>query len=167
MDCILSVIFHFDFYFFLFFKHFPFFCISFFLDIISFVFFHSLCFAFSYFLGPPDMLNDWLHRSQSFKSYSSSANHEILHISQNLAVNIHILKNHTHQREFWPLHAILLLSHPPSLTQILISSYHLFLRLPSRLFPSGFPTKNQVWISLLPKSSTRPAIMSIVIWSPE
>jgi len=47
--------------------------------------------------------------------------------------------------------------YPTSWRSILISSSHLLLGLPSRLFPSGFPTKNPVYASPLPDMRYMPS----------
>ena len=47
--------------------------------------------------------------------------------------------------------------HPTSWRSILILSFHLRLRLPSGLFPLGFPTQNPAYVSLLPIRATCPA----------
>ena len=53
-------------------------------------------------------------------------------------------------------------THPTCLRSILILSFHLFLRLPSGLLPSGFPTKTLCATSRLVYSATYPAHLSIL-----
>ena len=59
--------------------------------------------------------------------------------------------------------------HPTSWRSILILSSHLYLRLPSGLFPSGFPTKTPYTPILSPKRATCPAhnildLIALSLW---
>ena len=96
-----------------------------------------------------------MEQSPFWEANQFSASQEIPSISLNLNVHYHIHKCPPPVpilSQFDPFHT----PHPTSWRSILILSSHLYLGLPSGLFPSGFPTKTLYTPLLSPIRTTCP-----------